>query len=225
MIDKGEAWVMLGAEMRLLRQRSKVSLDAAAAVVGMSKSHLSQVERGRDRPSHELVSRYDQSFGGDGVLTALYVIARAPMVAGRPLSAEPDLPRPRPPLPPPAAAIGIHGERSTFVADVTVPDGSLVGIGEEITKTWRLRNDGDAPWVGLRLVRIGPCDGAAIIASSAGVPVQRTEPGEQVDLTVSVRASLTPGTSIAYWKLADADGHLIFADLRDGLYTLLTAVE
>jgi transcriptional regulator with XRE-family HTH domain len=225
MIEKREAWLLLGDTMRTLRRHAGVSLAAAASEVGASKGHLSQVERGRDRPSHTLVSRYDECFGGDGLLDSLYLTARAPMIEGRPLRAVPTGHSAYSRCPPPEAGVGIHGERSKFIADVTLPDGSLVTVGAELTKTWRLENAGAAPWIRMRLVRVGPCDGMGVLASPPSVPIPTTGPGEQVDISVSLRAPLTPGTSIAIWKMVDEGGQLVFPDLRDGLYVLVTAIE
>jgi hypothetical protein len=37
-------------------------------------------------------------------------------------------------------------DRAAFVSDVTIPDGTLLGPGEDFTKTWRLRNTGSCTW-------------------------------------------------------------------------------
>ncbi|MBR7827173.1 helix-turn-helix domain-containing protein [Actinospica sp. MGRD01-02] len=224
MVDKSETWLLLGHSMRLLRERAGASLAAAAERVGASKSHLSLVERGRDRPSHVLVTRYDTCFGGDGMLSTMYLTARAPMIGGRPLPPGQTPLQLWPTEEPSGAAVGVHGERSSFIADVT-PDGAVVERGAEITKTWRIRNDGGQPWVGMQLARVGPCDGPTVLASAPSVPIPRTEPGEVVDVSVPLRAPLVAGTSFAVWKMVDRDGCLVFRDLRHGLSTIVITVE
>ena len=39
-----------------------------------------------------------------------------------------------------------RGDKSAFVADVTIPDGRLVMTGSSFTKTWAVQNMGTVPW-------------------------------------------------------------------------------
>ncbi len=34
----------------------------------------------------------------------------------------------------------------TFITDVTIPDDTVIRLGEAFEKTWRLRNSGGSPW-------------------------------------------------------------------------------
>jgi Ig-like domain from next to BRCA1 gene len=119
----------------------------------------------------------------------------------------------------------LGSDRSVFVGDVTVPDGSLLRVGSEVTKTWRIRNAGSTPWIGRQLARIGPCDGVFVLASPAVVAIPDTDPGHEVDISVQLRIPASPGTSIGLWKMLDDRGRLVFPDLQDGLYALVIAVE
>jgi hypothetical protein len=47
---------------------------------------------------------------------------------------------------PAATSALLQGERATFVADVTVPDGTIYKTGDVFTKTWRIRNAGTSTW-------------------------------------------------------------------------------
>jgi transcriptional regulator with XRE-family HTH domain len=226
MTDKDSVWRLLGENMRLVRQRAHRSLAQAAAEMGVSKGHLSMVEQGKARPSDELVQRYDTGYGADGFLASLYLLARTPRLAGKPW-------RPQPPasdrteapsVPRDGEAVAVDGDRSAFVGDVTLPDGSIAQVGQELSKTWRIRNAGSIPWTGRRLARIGPCDGWYVLASPPDVPIPDTGPGEHVDITVPLRAPTLPGTSFALWKMVHGDGRPVFPHLHDGLYALVIVV-
>lgn len=88
-----------------------------------------------------------------------------------------------------------------FVADVTIPDGTVVTAGSTITKIWRLRNCGTTNWSGLTAVRLDGTYGPPTFA----VPV--IAPGATADLTVTMQAPTTPGTARATYRFQAADGH------------------
>lgn len=207
-------WRMLGENMRLLRKGAGSTLTEAARQVGYSKSHLCLVELGRDRPSDQLVRRYDETFGGDGLLRSIYDIARVPRLGDGPLDE----------IPVPPGARATRGDRSEFVADLTVPDGSPVVRDTLVTKVWQLRNAGVVAWHGRRLVRRGPRTGTTVIGSPAEVPVPDTEPGDEVEIAVELRAPMLPGTAMALFKMLDAEGRLAFPELEHGIYAVLTVV-
>lgn len=125
-----------------------------------------------------------------------------------------------------------RGDRSVFVADITIPDGTLVAPGARFTKVWELQNVGTVPWVGRVLrcideqldVRLIDADGTAGIPGIAHVArvaeklqpdameiaVPHTAPGEIVRLSVDFKAPTVPSTCISYWKSFFEDGSLCF---------------
>jgi len=88
-----------------------------------------------------------------------------------------------------------------FVADVTIPDGTVVAPGQAFSKTWRLRNCGTSNWTGLQAVRVSGNYGPASFA------VPATAPGSTADITVPFTAPTQPGTSRATYRLQASDGH------------------
>ncbi len=114
------------------------------------------------------------------------------------------------------------GDRSAFVADITCPDGTVVGPGQRFEKIWSLQNVGTVPWVGRALqcrddeVAIYDTVGAKVLVSPGLRPDQRTvalpdvAPGDTVDVAVWFTAPSQPCSAISYWKLVDADGELCF---------------
>ena len=223
-----EPWLVLGEAMRRMRTRAGHSLTAASRLIGRSKAHLSQVERGLERPSHEVVALYNDTFGADGLLSSLYLMARNPMLGGLPAArgaAEADAAADERQIVRPESysepTTNDSGDSSLFVADVTVPNGTLVPANTEILKIWRLRNIGTVPWIGRTLARVGPCDGAPLLSSPPSVPIRDTEPGCEVDIAVLLRTPSSTGTCVAMWKMLDG-GRLVFPWLGDGLCALIT---
>ncbi|MDT7799638.1 MAG: hypothetical protein QOI78_3071 [Actinomycetota bacterium] len=106
------------------------------------------------------------------------------------------------------------GDVSEFVGDVTVPDGSPIPAGSRFVKTWELRNAGSVGWIGRYLVRSGSFGSPDECRTPARVPVPYTAPGEQVRISVDVQAPPSPGHCQVYWKMADAEGHLLLPDDR-----------
>lgn len=152
-MSRGSALETLGETMRHLRAAHGATLTAAATAAGVSKGHLSNVERGRDAPSWELIAFYEQAFAGDGQLWSTYVeVVAAPR---RPPTRRRE-DRPRYP---------IAGDQAAFVTDVTIPDGTIMPPGHRFEKIWRLRNSGTVPWVGRYLRRLGAPGGLGIPSS------------------------------------------------------------
>lgn len=97
--------------------------------------------------------------------------------------------------------IGVSNAAS-FVADVTIPDGTVMSPGQSFTKTWRMANSGTTNWVGYSLAFVS---GAQMNAPSS-VPVSATPAGAAVDISVPMTAPNDAGTHQGYWQLRTADG-------------------
>jgi hypothetical protein len=94
---------------------------------------------------------------------------------------------------------------AAFVADVTVPDGTVFEPGARIDKIWRIRNSGGCPWEsGYTWVFVsGEQMGAA---PSQAVPA--TAAGANVDIGVTLYAPSAPGTYTGYWRMKSSDGQV-----------------
>src|SRR4029077_6133987 len=104
----------------------------------------------------------------------------------------------------------IPGDATAYV-DETIPSGTLMAPGLLFVKTWRIRNVGTVPWRGRRLEREGPLSGPGLIMSfSRSVEIPDTEPGDIAEIQVPLRAPGYDCSSIAYFKMTDADGFLCF---------------
>lgn len=111
---------------------------------------------------------------------------------------------------------------SDFVADVTIPDGTPMAGGPAFVKTWRLRNSGTCAWdSGYQLVQI---EGRNVLAESVPVVLPNVAPGEEADISVTLRMSLEVplgSQQMARFQLRAPDGTLFGTKP----YVLVTATD
>lgn len=94
---------------------------------------------------------------------------------------------------------------AAFVADVTVPDGTVFSPGERIDKIWRIRNSGNCPWEsGYTWVFVS----GAQMGAPASQAVPTTAAGANVDIGVTMYAPSTPGTYTGYWRMKSPGGEV-----------------
>ncbi len=112
----------------------------------------------------------------------------------------------------PAAAAG--APESRFLADVTIPDGAPIVAGSQFVKIWRVQNVGEPIWgAGTQLIHVG----GNLMAPALPHPVPIAQPGEIVELSVSLTAPDAAGEHRSDWRLADEQGH----PFGDGLFALI----
>ncbi|PWH15324.1 MAG: hypothetical protein DDG60_05885 [Anaerolineae bacterium] len=156
---------------------------------------------------------------GQRVRFVLTLLASGPASPDRPLWVSPRIVRPgngQTPLPsmtptatpfntpPPIPPAGC--DRASFVADVTVRDGTAFAPGQAFTKTWRLKNAGSCTWTkDYALVFYG---GEQLNAPTLVNLPWRVEPGAMVDVTINAIAPPTPGQYRSDWILRNASGQL-----------------
>ncbi|MDO9546798.1 MAG: NBR1-Ig-like domain-containing protein [Pelolinea sp.] len=93
--------------------------------------------------------------------------------------------------------------RAKFISE-TIEDGTDFDPNESFTKTWRLRNDGTCTWnANYKLVFV---DGDQLSGPSTKNLTQSVAPGEQVDISVNLKAPGSGGTYKGFWKVADDEG-------------------
>ncbi len=113
-------------------------------------------------------------------------------------------------------------DQAKFVADVSVPDGSVFSPGEEFTKTWKIENIGSTTWsTEYAIVYI---DGALMSeATSIAIPVE-VAPYEKVEISVKMMAPSNPGNYRSYWKFKNADGKLfgVGIDFNEAIWVDIT---
>ena len=94
-------------------------------------------------------------------------------------------------------------DNSSFLSDVTIPDGTVLAPNEAFTKTWSLQNSGSCPWstsYSLAFVSGSAMSGSTTALASA------VSSGGQINVSVALTAPSTAGTYTGYWKLQNASG-------------------
>ncbi len=94
-------------------------------------------------------------------------------------------------------------DNSAYVADVTIPDGTVMAPGQSFTKTWKVQNNGTCAWTTayqLTFVNGEVMGGRTTpIGSAVGA-------GQTVDVSVSMVAPTKEGEAIGYWKIFNDKG-------------------
>jgi len=110
------------------------------------------------------------------------------------------------PTPIPAVQDQAQGctDSAAYVADVTIPDNTPLAPGESFVKTWRVSNQGTCVWdSGYSLIF---SDGEQM-GGSALVPLgQVVQPGQEIDVSVSLVAPSAPGSYRGDWLFQNPDG-------------------
>lgn len=91
-----------------------------------------------------------------------------------------------------------------FVSE-TIPDGTNFNAGDSFTKTWRMKNAGTCTWSGYALV----FDSGEAMGGVSPIAIGTVAPGQEVDLSVNLKAPATNGTYRGYWRIRNANGVLI----------------
>jgi len=92
--------------------------------------------------------------------------------------------------------------KSQFVDDVTLPDGSKVMAGEQVVKTWRFRNVGDACWPKGTYIK---CVGG-LLKEHVPKEVPLCHPGHAVDVSVILDIPDVNKRATGYYRLCTEDG-------------------
>ncbi len=112
----------------------------------------------------------------------------------------------------PTAVPSSHGctDAAAFVADMSVPDDSLLQPGQAFVKIWRLKNVGTCTWTSGYLVSY--ITGTTMSQQPAYWAMgskDRIVPGQMLDVRVNMQAPMQNGTYQSYWGLKGLDGRLM----------------
>jgi len=103
-------------------------------------------------------------------------------------------------------AAAAYCDAAQFIADVTIPDGSVFTPGATFKKTWRLKNVGTCTWTtAYNLVYIS---GEKMGSTTAVALPSNVAPGQTVDVSVDMTAPATAAKYRGNWQLKNAAGVL-----------------
>ncbi|WP_237070427.1 NBR1-Ig-like domain-containing protein [Pseudoalteromonas aliena] len=107
----------------------------------------------------------------------------------------------------------LKNDWSTFVKDISIPDGTTLKVNSHHVKTWRLKNSGKHVWRGRYLKRLTPHSNL-LCSSASMVPIGETSPGEVVDISIKFKTPHIPGSCRLDFKMTDKLGQLYFPNLH-----------
>ena len=95
-------------------------------------------------------------------------------------------------------------ENSTYIDDVTIPDGTVLVLGETFVKKWTLKNTGFCMWRASYALKFFQGDSM----SGEGTEIGRAiASGDNVNMSVTLTAPEAEGTYTGYWIMADDFGY------------------
>jgi len=114
-------------------------------------------------------------------------------------------PSPLPTVPPSnsSTAVPASCDSMTYVADLTIPDGTRMDPKQDFDKTWRIQNTGTCTWdnsykfVFVQGDQMGG-SGQKISGSVA--------PGQTYDITIDQTAPSNPGSYTGFWQMVNGQG-------------------
>ena len=111
---------------------------------------------------------------------------------------------------PPAAATAPLGDacnNSIYIADLTIPDGTVLRPGEDFRKVWQFRNTGSCTWdEGYGLIFIGGDQAIDPVNYEITASRDFIGPGEDAEFDIPLTAPLTEGTYQGTWRMRNDQG-------------------
>jgi transcriptional regulator with XRE-family HTH domain len=180
---------------RLLRLRG-MTQQGLADCSGVSRSYLNKIRRGEADPSLDVLRRLARCLRvhNSDLIKAMYDDYVRPLnLTGR--------------------AEKYRAYDSAFIADVTIPENTVVSVKQVFEKVWDIQNTGAEPWIDFRLVDIDDTTaGHYLEPSEFALTLRSVPPGETIRISVYFKAPNAAGTYISRWKLLDKDDEYVFPD-------------
>jgi hypothetical protein len=97
-----------------------------------------------------------------------------------------------------------------FLADVTIPDETIVPGGAPFVKTWKVRNNGTTDWGnGYKFEFIANTQ----LTMFAEMPLPPAKAGQDATITIAMQAPTAPGRYKCTWRARDPEGNLFGHDI------------
>ena len=103
----------------------------------------------------------------------------------------------------PTSLLQNYCDNSVFVADVTIPDNTVIAPGVTFDKTWSFQNTGTCAWTTGYTIVFSNGD---LMGGNTRALTLAVDPQAQVDVTVKLTAPTLPGTYKGYWRLSNGKG-------------------
>lgn len=127
---------------------------------------------------------------------------QAPTITATPLATNTPTLAPATAVPPTATVVKC--EDSSFVSDVTIPDGTQMAVNQHFTKTWRVLNSGTCTWITSFYLGFSFGEG---MSGQTRIPLTAAvAPGQTADLSVNLIVPNKTGKLTGVWSLYDNKG-------------------
>ncbi len=175
-----------------------------AAILALSACNLPRAPRTTQTPTVSQITAAAQTVQAQLTQIAA-TMASTPSTPGvATVTLAPGVPTATAPAARTATSVYVPCDWVTFVADITVPDGTKINAGASFTKTWRLRNSGTCTWTTSYALVFADGDS---MNGPVAVPLgSSVAPGQTIDISVNLTAPSTAGTRRGYWKLRNTAG-------------------
>lgn len=124
---------------------------------------------------------------------------------------------------PPVAATPVLGDacnNAIYIADLTIPDGTVLRPGEDFRKVWQIRNTGSCTWdEGYGLIFIGGDQAIDPVNYEITISADFIQPGEDADFDIPLTAPLTEGSYTGSWRMRNDQG-VFFGETVTVLFTV-----
>ena len=95
-------------------------------------------------------------------------------------------------------------ENSTYIGDVTIPDGTILAPGESFVKKWTLKNTGFCMWKPAFVLKF--FEGNSMSGESTEIG-RSIASGDEANIEVTLTAPASEGIYTGYWIMADEFGY------------------
>jgi hypothetical protein len=111
-------------------------------------------------------------------------------------------------------------DNSKWIADVTIPDGTVMTPSTAFVKTWTIQNTGGTTWT--KEYQLMYLDGLKGVNDTMYVKLTKdVKPGEKIDVSVNFKAPAEIGSYVSWWKMYNASG-FVFGEPLSAIFSVGT---
>jgi hypothetical protein len=150
----------------------------------------------------------DRALWGNPVILRRGIVPPPTVTGTPPTPTATKTPSPITPTVPPSAC-----DKAQFLADVNIPDGTLLQPGAQFTKTWKLKNVGTCPW-SKDTYQLVFFSGERMGGPASAPFTENVAVGATVNISVNLTAPSAAGSYRGYWMFKNAKGDLFGIGLQ-----------
>ncbi len=99
--------------------------------------------------------------------------------------------------------VSSNPNKMLFIADVTIPDNTVIAAGSKFVKTWKIKNTGTTTWT--ETYKIRNWAGGSMGAPSTILLGKSVAPNQETEISIEFTAPLKAGEYVSTWILSDKD--------------------